>query len=156
MYVCLCPENPEKVLAAVRPFGEAWIVQCDRGTQIETVTDAKRMMDANLIILAGGVSSRMKKTRDAYNIEPQLLHDAEYKPKAMIGVGEGSRPFLDYLLFNAREAGYRDVVIVIGEHDDAVKKYYGQSSDNNHFHGLTISYAVQSIPSGRVKPLGNR
>jgi glucose-1-phosphate adenylyltransferase len=110
-------------------------------------------MDPNLVILAGGISSRMKKSIGSA-IEPRLLADAETKAKAMIGVGEGNRPLLDYLLFNAREAGYRDVVIVVGERDSSIRGHYGGKDRGNEFERLSISYAVQPIPEGRTKPLG--
>jgi glucose-1-phosphate adenylyltransferase len=83
-----------------------------------------------------------------------LLREAEEKSKSMIGVGLGGRPFMDYLLFNAREAGYRDVVIVIGERDASIRAQYGTRDRDNGYHGLSISYAVQSIPAGRTKPPG--
>jgi glucose-1-phosphate adenylyltransferase len=108
-------------------------------------------MDANLVILAGGISSRMKKPTAA-RLDTQL--DADTKSKAMIGVGEGNRPFLDYLLFNAREAGYRDIVIVVGEQDSFVRRYYGGKARGNEFEHLSISYASQPIPPGRTKPFG--
>jgi len=72
----------------------------------------------------------------------------------MIRVGRDYRPFLDYLLFNAKEAGYRDIVLVIGKDDYSIKKYYGDKVKNNKFRGLLISYAIQAIPAGRDKPLG--
>jgi NDP-sugar pyrophosphorylase family protein len=108
-------------------------------------------MDANLIILAGGISSRMKKDVSA-TIDPEFRREAEEKSKAMIGVGPGRRPLLDYLLDNAREAGYHDVVIVVGEKDRSIREYYGQADERKT--GLHLSYAVQSIPAGRIKPLG--
>jgi ADP-glucose pyrophosphorylase len=111
------------------------------------------MTDPNLVILAGGVSSRMKKV-SSDSLEPALQRDAEEKSKSLIGVGEGSRPFLDYLLYNAEAAGYRDVVIVVGERDTAMREYYGREERNNRFHALSISYASQAIPEGRTKPLG--
>jgi len=112
-------------------------------------------MYQNVIILAGGVSSRMKKSGPVtVNIDETLLNDAKKKSKAMIGVGEHRRPFLDYLLYNVKKAGYRDVVIVVGENDQLIRDSYGKSYTNNNFHGLTISYAVQKIPPGRTKPLG--
>lgn len=103
-------------------------------------------MDPNLVILAGGISSRMKKGgSQAEPMDPALKRQAEEMSKSMIGVGEGGRPFLDYLLHNARGAGYRDIVIVIGERDRSVQEYYGGSS---------VAFAVQKIPAGRTKPLG--
>jgi NDP-sugar pyrophosphorylase family protein len=107
------------------------------------------------VILAGGVSSRMKKqAAPPPGTDARLLREAREGSKSMIGVGEGGRPFMDYLLFNAREAGYRDVVIVIGEGDSAIRTHYGVRDRDNEFRGLRISYAIQPIPSGRTKPLG--
>ena len=113
------------------------------------------MNDGKLVILAGGISSRMKMPVDQSTpIDEKLIIDAEKKSKSMIGVGKNYRPFLDYLLFNAKNAGYSDIVIVIGEKDNSIKEYYGSSERDNHFNGLKISYAVQPIPSDRNKPLG--
>ena len=113
------------------------------------------MTEGKLVILAGGISSRMKKpvNSDVY-VEEKLIEDAEKKSKSMIGVGNNYRPFLDYLLFNAKQSGYTDIVLVVGEKDSSVKDYYGGSERNNNFNGINISYAVQPIPSGSSKPLG--
>ncbi len=112
-------------------------------------------MNENLVILAGGISSRMKKTESLANeLDAKLLRDADSKSKAMIGIGKNERPFLDYLLFNAYESGYRNTVVVIGEKDDSIKIYYEKKENKEIFSGLKISYAVQPIPEGRVKPLG--
>lgn len=113
------------------------------------------MAGGKLVILAGGISSRMKKAANSQlQLEQSLINDADFKAKSMIGVGKDHRPFLDYLLFNAREVGYTNVLIVIGEKDDSVRGYYGEKMFGNEFHGLKISYAVQNIPPGREKPIG--
>ncbi len=113
------------------------------------------MSDAKLVILAGGISSRMKKPAEPEeNLDTHLISDADSKAKSMIGVGDNYRPFLDYLLYNAREAGYKDILIVIGEKDNSIKEYYGKKEEGNNFFGLTISYAVQKIPAGKIKPIG--
>jgi choline kinase len=112
-------------------------------------------MEPNLVILAGGVSSRMKRSApvDA-RIDPALRREAAEKAKTMLGVGAGQRPFLDYLLHNIRAAGYRDVVVVVGEGDDSIRRYYSGEQGASAVRELDISYAVQRIPSGRSKPLG--
>jgi len=113
------------------------------------------LQKGKLVILAGGISSRMKKpTDDKLNVEDKLIQDADKKSKSMIGVGKDYRPFLDYLLFNARQSGYKDIVLVVGQSDNSIKEYYGSEDKNNEFYGLKISYAVQPIPVGRIKPLG--
>jgi NDP-sugar pyrophosphorylase family protein len=108
-----------------------------------------------LVVLAAGVSSRMKRSlADASLTDQAVAEDAAHKPKSMLGIGRGNRPFLDYLLWNARAAGYRDVVLVVGEDDAAMRSLYGTKDRGNDFHGLVISYARQPIPAGRTKPLG--
>ena len=113
------------------------------------------MDNGKLVILAGGISSRMKKSSGSnLQIDSKLVQDADLKSKSMIGVGKNYRPFLDYLLYNAREAGYKEIVLVVGANDNSIKEYYGVNNIDNDFYGLKISYAVQPIPEGRDKPLG--
>lgn len=112
-------------------------------------------MEDRIVILAGGISSRMKRPQaDLQNIDKRLINESDEKSKSMIGVGNNYRPFLDYLLYNIREAGYKDIVIVIGENDFAIKEQYGKKDRRNKFYGIDISYAIQTIPEGRNKPLG--
>ncbi len=113
-------------------------------------------MQKRVVILAGGISSRMKKPVEGknLNLNENIIKEADEKAKSMIGIGINNRPFLDYLLFNLSEAGYDDVEIVISESDDSIKKYYGEKDLGNKFNGLTIGYTVQPIPVGRKKPLG--
>jgi glucose-1-phosphate adenylyltransferase len=106
------------------------------------------------VILAGGVSSRMKSPSASARLDPQLVKQAEEGAKGMISVGEGGRPFLDYLLYNMKKAGIDDVVIVVGEKDEVLRQYYGLKDRDNQFHGLRIAYAIQRIPEGRKKPMG--
>lgn len=96
----------------------------------------------------------MKRASASTALDPQHQYEADHLPKSMISIGGSKRPFLDYLLYNARSAGYTDIVIVIGKNDESVRTYYGPLDKKNIFHGLSISYAIQSIPDGRTKPLG--
>ncbi len=113
------------------------------------------MNEPNIIILAGGISSRMKKSaQTAKEIEQSLVKDAVLKSKSMIGVGAGHRPFLDYLLYNIQESGYRDVVLLIGEQDESIRGYYGGKEQRRAFSKLSFTYVVQPIPPERTKPLG--
>ncbi len=110
--------------------------------------------DSRAVILAGGISSRMKKSAIDPRVDPELLRQADERTKGMIGVGHEGRPFLDYLLNNMKQAGLEDIVIVIAEHDAELREYYGRKDRDNEFHGLRISYAIQRIPPGRQKPIG--
>ena len=108
-----------------------------------------------IVVLAGGISSRMKeKPEHVESSLTNLYSEADTKAKSMISLGEGHRPFLDYLLFNIMEAGLKHVLIVIGEKDSSIPEYYGRNETDNKFHDLLISYAVQKIPEHRVKPWG--
>ncbi|MFV8346952.1 sugar phosphate nucleotidyltransferase [Flavobacterium sp. ZB4P13] len=111
-------------------------------------------MHGNLIILAGGASSRMKKQVTLDNLSEEEIAQANERSKGLIGVGPNGRPLLDYLLLNAKKAGYKNIYIIIGEQGDLFKEFYGSENKNNDFHGLTISFATQYIPEGRVKPFG--
>ncbi len=108
-------------------------------------------MEPRLVILAGGISSRMRTPARGF-VDPDLLRDAAEKSKSMIALGPGGRPFLDYLLDNAREAGYQEILIVVGERDDSIRAYYERTSLAGK--GLTLGFARQPIPLGRSKPLG--
>ncbi|MBI5021567.1 MAG: NTP transferase domain-containing protein [Ignavibacteriales bacterium] len=113
------------------------------------------MKEPNIVILAGGVSSRMKKPiKPVENIDSSILKDIHTTSKSMLGVGGNARPFLDYLLYNIETANYTNVVIVVGERDPGIYDYYENNKGKNQFKRLGISYAVQKIPEGRVKPLG--
>jgi NDP-sugar pyrophosphorylase family protein len=112
-------------------------------------------MHDNLVILAGGASSRMKKQAVAVgSLSAEEIAQANERSKGLIGVGPNGRPLLDYLLLNAKRAGYKNIYIIIGEQGDLFKEFYGTENKNNNFHGLNISFATQYIPEGRVKPFG--
>ncbi|MFV8322628.1 sugar phosphate nucleotidyltransferase [Flavobacterium sp. LS2R12] len=111
-------------------------------------------MHDNLIILAGGTSSRMKKQVTVANLSEEEIAQANERSKGLIGVGPNGRPLLDFLLLNAKKAGYKNIYIIIGEQGDLFKEFYGSKNSNNDFNGLTISFATQYIPEGRIKPFG--
>ncbi|MBI5472134.1 MAG: NTP transferase domain-containing protein [Ignavibacteriae bacterium] len=111
-------------------------------------------MDRNIIILAGGASSRMKKSASAAGVDETIAREIERKTKAMLSVGQGGRPFLDFLLFNIEQAGYRQVVIIVGDHDDSIRSYYEHEQKAGSFPHLTFKFVTQKIPTERQKPLG--
>ena len=98
-------------------------------------------MHDTLIILAGGLSSRMKSSEASPELTMSEIKQANKREKGIIQVGKKRRPFLDYLLYNAQNAGYTKII-------------YGFADSGNDFHGLDISYSIQKIPAGREKPLG--
>lgn len=108
-------------------------------------------MTKTLIILAGGASSRMKRS-DSSLLSDSAFQEANTISKALIQLN--GRPILHYILYNAKRAGLTDIIIVTGPDNSMFKDQYGNKSHGNNFHGLTISYATQHIPENRNKPLG--
>lgn len=111
------------------------------------------MNNSYLIILAGGLASRMKKTEEV-NLENSKFDEANKKTKSMITVGKENKPFLDYLILNAKLAGYNNVHIVIGENDNSIKEHYSNLDSDNKLKELNFIFSTQYIPKGRTKPLG--
>jgi NDP-sugar pyrophosphorylase family protein len=112
-------------------------------------------VSGRIAILAGGISTRMKKSeRPDTPGDPALIDQANSMVKAMIGIGGASRPFLDYLLLNIVHAGYDDIVIVVNEKDGSIRKYYESRGPDSFLKDIEISFATQAIPPGREKPMG--
>lgn len=111
-------------------------------------------MHTNLVILAGGASSRMKKQAISSSLTQEEIEQANKRSKGLIGVGPNGRPLLDYLLYNAKEAGYKNIYIIISENGSLFQEFYGENKRDNDFNGLNISFATQYIPKNRVKPFG--
>ncbi len=111
-------------------------------------------MHNSLIILAGGASSRMKKESLQKKLSEEEKAQANVRSKALIGLGPSGRPILDYLLYNAKLAGYKYIYIVISDQGGLFKEFYGHQDKNNSFNGISISFAIQYIPEGRIKPFG--
>ena len=108
-------------------------------------------MNETLIILAAGLSSRMKKSMSSKNISSKAIEEANQISKGLIGLGKNKRPLLDYLINNSRVAGYKFIYLIIGEDSKLFKSTY---SNNPNFSDLKIYFATQYIPKDRVKPLG--
>lgn len=75
---------------------------------------------AGLVILAGGIASRMRRSLEAAAAGEAA--SVAHLSKGMIGVGGEGRPFLDYILRNAEEAALGDVVLVVNERDASIRR----------------------------------
>lgn len=105
-------------------------------------------MTENIIILAGGASSRMKKSVDQ-NLSPEKVAQANQLSKGLIELG--GKPFLSYLLDNILQAGFKNVYIITGENSKMFRRAFENNPD---FVDLNIQFATQYIPEGREKPYG--
>lgn len=93
-----------------------------------------------IVVLARGLGTRMRKASDAILSQKQAAM-ADSGIKALVPI---DRPFLDYVLTAAADAGWRDVCLIIGPEHQAIRDYY-QSLDCRR---IRISFAIQQEPRG--------
>jgi dTDP-glucose pyrophosphorylase len=93
------------------------------------------------VVLAAGLGTRMRATRDTAAIAAAQAQMADAGLKAMVPF---ERPFLDYLLHNLADSGITRACIVIGPSHDAVRTYYARVPTRR----IAIEFAVQQSPRG--------
>lgn len=99
------------------------------------------MMD-KLVVLARGLGTRMRRSDAAVALDGRQAAVADSGIKAMIPIG---RPFLDYVLSAAAEAGYRRACLVIGPEQDAIRRYYTREAAAQR---LAFDFACQPEAKG--------
>ena len=109
-------------------------------------------MTDTLLILAGGKSSRMKKSETAIGMSQADIEAVNNNSKGMIKMN--NRPFMDYIIYNAKNAGIKNIIILTGKDSGSIRTFYGKKDSENDFHDISISYAIQYIPKDREKPFG--
>ena len=105
-------------------------------------------MTKTIVVLAAGMSSRMKKSVDL-KIDNKKAYEANNKSKSLITFN--NRPFIYFLLKNILDAGFENVIMVVGKDFDDFKKQIDILQLSSK---LNVKYAVQKIPIDRVKPFG--
>ena len=108
------------------------------------------MINDSLIILAAGLSSRMKKSVSSKNLSKRSIEQANSRDKGLIVIDKNGRPLIHYLLINAKSAGFKVIYLVIGQNSDSFKSYF----DENKYDGLDIEFAVQYLEKNKLKPSG--
>ncbi len=103
----------------------------------------------SLVVLAAGMSSRMKKEDTGARLSSEDMKQANQRTKSLISIGEKGQVLLDYVLFNAQQAGFKNVYLVTGKDNTLFKEHY-----KNKKVGLKLYFAIQYIPQNRIKPLG--
>jgi glucose-1-phosphate thymidylyltransferase len=94
------------------------------------------------VVLARGLGTRMRRAAPGARLDAEQAAVAETGLKAMIPVG---RPFLDHVLNQLADAGFRDVCLVIGPEHGVVREYYGGTVRPER---LRVEFAVQEEPRG--------
>ncbi|WP_291187357.1 sugar phosphate nucleotidyltransferase [Gilvibacter sp.] len=107
-----------------------------------------------LVILAGGASSRMKKSQASAGLSAAEVAAANVSAKCLIVLQGDKRPVLDYIIKNAQAAYYSEIILITSPQNDSFKSWYGDNTWNKERLGVTIKFAIQHIPEGRKKPYG--
>jgi glucose-1-phosphate thymidylyltransferase len=94
-----------------------------------------------IVVLARGLGTRMRRNDAAEAIDGRQAAAADAGMKAMIPI---DRPFLDYVLSAAADAGYRHACLVIGPEHHAIRDYYGHVAAER----LDFTFACQQEPKG--------
>ena len=105
-------------------------------------------MTTTIVVLAAGMSSRMKKSVDS-NIDDSKANEANNKSKSLITFG--NKPFIYFLLKNILDAGFETVIMVVGKD---FQDFKNQIDELKLPSKIEVKYAIQKIPIDRVKPFG--
>jgi glucose-1-phosphate thymidylyltransferase/glucose-1-phosphate adenylyltransferase len=113
-------------------------------------------MKKRLLILAGGMASRMKKAmaEGASDLDPNLVAQANSVTKGMIQVGKNGKTLIDYQLYNAHLAGIEEVMLLLHPTDTVSQEYCEGLMAKDACWGMQIVFARQQIPADREKPAG--
>jgi len=95
-----------------------------------------------LVVLARGLGTRMRQRDAAAALDGRQSAVADAGIKALIPL---DRPFLDYVLAAAAEAGYRRACLVIGPEQEAIRRYYTEEVAAER---LSFAFACQREPKG--------
>jgi NDP-sugar pyrophosphorylase family protein len=108
----------------------------------------------SLLIMAGGASSRMKRSLETIQLSDSEKKVARNAHKSLIPLGVKQKPLLFHLISHAVEAGYSDIYLITSEENEAFQAEVGTKVKNNSYAGAQVHFAIQYIPKERQKPLG--
>src|SRR5262249_23639655 len=92
------------------------------------------------VVLARGLGTRMKQAD--VRLDAAQTEAADRGIKAMMPIGPGGRPFLDFLLSALADAGYTEVCLIVAPDHDAIREHYRSITR------LRLTFAVQAEPRG--------
>ncbi len=106
--------------------------------------------NTSLLILAGGASSRMKRSLDSVKLSADTKNIALKVHKSLIPLGKTEKPLLYYLLKNAKAAGYQKIYLITSPENEAFHDFINSNASQY----LTVNFVLQYLHEGRKKPLG--
>ena len=101
-------------------------------------------MKANsLVIMAGGASSRMKKSLVNIPLNDQTRRIAEKAHKSLIPLGKDKTPLLIQLIRNAQKAGYQKIYLITAPENSSFKTILAGYPDLFSISDFELHYAIQ-------------
>ena len=108
----------------------------------------------SLLIMAGGISSRMKRSLKDSTVATEIKIKAKAVHKSLIPLGSNQRPLLYYIIKNAETAGYKNIYLITSPENIAFHTQLEKWKKNKIFADINIRFALQYVTEGREKPLG--
>jgi dTDP-glucose pyrophosphorylase len=119
-----------------------WTADEPRQRGSETSAIAAALPCTKAVILARGLGTRMRKEDSSIALSPEQEAAAAAGAKGMMPFG---RPFLDYVLSAAADAGFTDVCLVVAPDHAEMRDYYTNRVRPKR---VNVSFAVQSVAIG--------
>ncbi len=108
------------------------------------------IINDSLVIMAGGASSRMKRSLETAKLDSSVKNAALKLHKSLIPLGKSGKPLLYYLFKNAAKSGYSNIYLITAKENGGFEQFLAESEIPQ----LNVRFAVQYVPKGREKPLG--
>ena len=110
-------------------------------------------MNTTLVIMAGGRSSRMKKSAHQLG-DHHLASKVQQLHKSLIPLGASQTPLLSRLCLEAFKAGVTEVIVVTSPENESFKEWQKSFSENTPQAANAIHFAVQLPDASSGKPMG--
>ena len=104
--------------------------------------------------MAGGASSRMKRSLAAAELDEETLFAAQNWHKSLIPIDDDKRPLLYYLLRNAVEAGIKKAYLITGKENAPFHQFLKRFENEPILKRLATNIAIQHVAPNRSKPSG--
>ena len=102
-----------------------------------------------MIIMAAGVSSRMKDSSVPKEISQNLVNQSNVRVKGFIQAGEGNEPIIFYIIKNCISAGVKNFYIILSDNSYEFQKYLKKLEIKL---SIQIKFGFQDF-YGKLKPM---
>ena len=103
-----------------------------------------------IVIMAAGVSARMRSSSTPNNISQELINQSNHRVKGFIQAGDGNEPIIFYIIKNSIKAGIKDFYIILSNNSDQFQEYLKELEIEL---SIQIKFGFQDF-YGKSKPMG--